>query len=47
MIPNFDEILLEVSYRVPQGIVDLTQDSHVNELINVLKENGIAVAVIS
>ena len=41
MIPNFDEILLEVSYRVPQGIVDLTQDSHVNELINVLKENGV------
>lgn len=41
MIPNFDEILLEVSYRIPEGIVDLTQDSHVNVLIDVLKENGV------
>ena len=41
MIPNFDEILLEVSYRIPQGIVDFTQDSHVNVLIDVLKENGV------
>ena len=41
MIPNFDEILLEVSYRIPEGIVDLTQDSHVNVLIDVLKESGV------
>jgi hypothetical protein len=41
MIPNFDEILLEVSYRIPQGIVDFTQDSHINVLIEVLNENGV------
>ena len=35
---NFDEILLELSYRV--GIVDLTKEYQVTELINILKEGG-------
>jgi hypothetical protein len=35
---NFDDILLELSYRV--GIVDLTKEHQVTELINILKENG-------
>lgn len=38
MIENFDDILLELSYRV--GIVDLTKEHQVTELINILKENG-------
>ena len=41
MISNFDEILLELSYRTETGLVDLTQDSQVNILIDILKENGI------
>lgn len=41
MINNFDEILLELSYRTETGLVDLTQDSQVNILIDILKENGI------
>jgi hypothetical protein len=35
---NFDEVLLELSYRV--GIVDLTKEHQVTELVNILKENG-------
>jgi hypothetical protein len=35
---NFDEVLLELSYRV--GIIDLTKEHQVTELINILKENG-------
>ena len=41
MINNFDEILLELSYRTETGVVDLTQDSQVNILIDILKENGV------
>jgi len=37
---NFDEILLELGYRVPEGIVDLTKEHQVTELVNILKENG-------
>lgn len=40
MINNLDEILLELSYRIPEGIVDLTKEHQVNELVNILKENG-------
>lgn len=40
MINNLEEILLELSYRVPTGIVDLTKDYQVTELANILKENG-------
>ena len=35
---NFDDVLLELSYRV--GIVDLTKQYQVTELINILKEEG-------
>ena len=42
MIPNFKEILSELSYRVEGGIPDLNKESHVNHLIDILRENGIA-----
>ncbi len=42
MTPNFEEILLELSYRIPQGIVDLSNKEHLNELINILEENGVS-----
>jgi hypothetical protein len=42
MIPNFKEILLELSYRVEGGIPDLNKESHVNHLIDILRENGIS-----
>jgi len=41
MINNIEEILLELSYRVETGIVDLMQESQVNILIDILKENGV------
>ncbi len=41
MTPNFEEILLELSYRTSQGIVDLTNEEHLNELISILEENHI------
>jgi hypothetical protein len=41
MTPNFQEILLELSYRIPTGIVDLTNQTHINELIIILEETGI------
>lgn len=37
---NFDEILLELSYRIPEGIVDLTKEHQVKELAKVLSEYG-------
>ena len=42
MIPNFDEILSELSYRVDGGIPDLNKESHVNHLIDILRENGVS-----
>jgi hypothetical protein len=39
---NFDEILLELSYRVESGIVDLTQNEQVELLSEILKERGVA-----
>lgn len=42
MTPNFDEILLELSYRVDGGIPNLEKQSHVNHLIDILRENGIS-----
>lgn len=42
MTPNFEEILLELSYRIPQGIVDLTNEEHLKELISILEENGVS-----
>ena len=41
MTPNFEEILLELSYRIPTGIVDLTNEVHLNELKIILEENHI------
>ena len=41
MTPNFEEILLELSYRTSTGIVDLTNEEHLNELILILEENRI------
>ena len=41
MTPNFEEILFELSYRVPSGIVDLTNEVHLNELKIILEENRI------
>ena len=42
MIPNFKEILSELSYRVDGGIPDLNKESHVNILIDILRENGVS-----
>ena len=42
MIPNFKEILSELSYRVEGGIPDLNKESHVNILIDILRENGVS-----
>ena len=42
MFPNFEEILLELSYRVPEGIIDLTKEHQVKELIEVLKEHKVS-----
>lgn len=39
MYPNFDEILEELSYKV--GIVDLTNESHKQILVKLLREGGI------
>jgi hypothetical protein len=41
MKPYFDKILLDLSYRIPTGIVDLTNRTHINELVIILEENGI------
>ena len=40
MMNSFDDILLELGYRVPEGIVNLTKEHQVNELVNILKEYG-------
>lgn len=42
MIPNITEILAELSYRVDGGIPNLNKESHVNHLVDILRENGIA-----
>ncbi len=42
MIPNFEEILSELSYRVEGGIPDLNKESHINHLIDILRENGVS-----
>lgn len=42
MIPNFEEILSELSYRVDGGMPDLSKESHVNHLIDILRENGVS-----
>jgi hypothetical protein len=42
MIPNFKEILSELSYRVDDGIPNLNKEEHVNHLIDILRENGVS-----
>jgi hypothetical protein len=39
---NFQEILKELEYRVEHGIIDLTKEEQVTELVNILKENGVS-----
>ena len=39
---DFEEILLELSYRSPEGIVDLTKEHQVKELANIFKEYHIS-----
>ena len=41
MKPDFDKILLDLSYRIPSGVVDLTKRTHLNELVIILEENGV------
>lgn len=38
---NFEEILLELSYRIPEGIVNLTKENHVSILVEILRENNV------
>jgi len=42
MIENIDEILSELEYRVKEGVIDLKKENHVNELINILEDNGVS-----
>ena len=42
MIPNFQEILKELEYRVEHGIIDLNKEAQVTTLTEILRENGIA-----
>ena len=37
---NFQDILKELEFRVPNGIVDLTKDSQVTILSELLRQNG-------
>jgi len=40
-MPNFDEILIELSYRVESGIVDLTNKAQLSVLEDILRETGV------
>ena len=42
MIPNFQEILKELEYRVEHGIIDLNKEEQVTKLTQILKENGVS-----
>lgn len=39
---DFQEILKELEFRVPKGIIDLTKEEQVTELVNILRENGVS-----
>lgn len=39
---DFIEILKELEFRVHKGIIDLTKEEQVTELVNILRENGIS-----
>ena len=38
---DFQEILKELEYRVPHGIINLNEDSQVTILVDILRENGV------
>lgn len=38
---DFQEILKELEYRVPNGIINLNEDSQVTTLVDILRENGV------
>ena len=38
---EFQDILKELEFRVPNGIIDLTNDSQVTILSELLRENGV------
>lgn len=42
MSTKIDNILLELSYRVPEGFVDLTKPHQIAELVNILHEFGVS-----
>ena len=39
---DFQEILKELEYRVPHGIINLNEDSQVTILVDILRENGVS-----
>lgn len=39
---NFEEILKELEFRVPNGIINLNQESQVTTLVEILRENGVS-----
>jgi len=39
---DFQEILKELEYRVPHGIINLNEDSQVTTLVDILRENGVS-----
>ena len=39
---DFQEILKELEYRVPNGIINLNEDSQVTTLVDILRENGVS-----
>jgi hypothetical protein len=42
---NIDEILSELEYRISEGVIDLTKQSHINELTKILREYNVPNAV--
>ena len=39
---DFQEILKELEFRVPKGIINLNEESQVTELVDILRENGVS-----
>jgi hypothetical protein len=39
---DFQEILKELEYRLPHGIINLNEDSQVTTLVDILRENGVS-----
>lgn len=38
---NFQEILSELEYRISEGVIDLTKQSHIDELATILREHKV------